>query len=117
MANIKSAEKRWRQSLKRRLRNRAVRTATRTHIKTVNRSIGAGEPDEAALKQAVRALDKAAEKGIIHSNNAARRKSRLMHRFAIATIQQPAPAAAQPARTTRRRTTGTAATRSRRRTS
>lgn len=116
MANIKSAEKRWRQSLKRRLRNRAVRTATRTHIKTANRSIGAGEPDETALKQAVRALDKAAEKGIIHPNNAARRKSRLMHRFAVALSRQGAPVAAQPARTTRRRTTA-ATTRARRRTS
>jgi small subunit ribosomal protein S20 len=83
VANIKSAEKRWRQSLKRRMRNRGVRTAVRTHIKTVNRSLGAGEPDDDALKQAVRALDKAAEKGIIHPNNAARRKSRLMHKFAV----------------------------------
>jgi small subunit ribosomal protein S20 len=116
VANIKSAEKRWRQSLKRRLRNRAVRTATRTHIKTVNRSIGAGEPNETALKQAIRALDKAAEKGIIHRNNAARRKSRLMHRFAMALSPQGAPVAAQPARTTRRRTTA-ATSRARRRTS
>jgi len=84
VANIKSAEKRWRQSLKRRMRNRLVRVTTRTHIKTVNRSIGAGEPDDDALKLAVRSLDKAAEKGIIHPNNAARRKSRLMHRFAMA---------------------------------
>ena len=105
MANIKSAEKRWRQSLKRRLRNRAVRTATRTHIKTVNRAIGAGEPSEDALKLAVRALDKAAEKGIIHPNNAARRKSRLMHRFAAALAAPSGPA---PTRATRGRATGAA---------
>ena len=105
MANIKSAEKRWRQSLKRRLRNRAVRTATRTQIKTVNRTIGAGEPSEDALKLAIRSLDKAAEKGIIHPNNAARRKSRLMHRFATAVA---GPSAAAPARTTRSRATGAA---------
>src|SRR5688572_444468 len=61
VANIKSAEKRWRQSLKRRMRNRGVRTTVRTHIKTVNRSLGAGEADDDALKQAIRALDKAAE--------------------------------------------------------
>jgi small subunit ribosomal protein S20 len=85
VANIKSAEKRWRQSLKRRMRNRGVRTAVRTQIKTVNRSLGAGEPDGDALKQAVRALDKAAEKGIIHPNNAARRKSRLMKKLNVAT--------------------------------
>jgi small subunit ribosomal protein S20 len=83
VANIKSAEKRWRQSLKRRMRNRVVRTSARTYIKNVNRSIGAGEPDADALKLAVRALDKAAEKGIIHPNQAARRKSRLMRRFAV----------------------------------
>ena len=101
MANTKSAEKRWRQSLKRRLRNRLVRSTARTFIKTANRGIAAGEPDEASLKQAVRALDKAAEKGIIHPNNAARRKSRLMHRFAQALTAPAAPVAT----TTRRRAT------------
>lgn len=97
MANIKSAEKRWRQSLKRRMRNRGVRTSVRTHIKTVNRSLGAGEADDDALKQAVRALDKAAEKGIIHPNNAARRKSRLMHKFAV--VNAGGTVAVQTART------------------
>lgn len=110
MANIKSAEKRWRQSLKRRLRNRVTRTAARTYIKTVNRGIGAGEPDPGALKLAVRALDKAAEKGIIHPNNAARRKSRLMHRFAVAVATPAAPAAKA---TRSRRATATGAARSR----
>jgi small subunit ribosomal protein S20 len=105
VANIKSAEKRWRQSLKRRMRNRSVRTAARTQVKTVNRAIAAGEPDEAALREAVSALDKAAEKGIIHPNNAARRKSRLMTRFATA-LTAPA-AAATPARASRSRAGGT----------
>ena len=103
MANIKSAEKRWRQSLKRRLRNRAARTAARTYIKSANRTIGAGEPDENALKLAVRALDKAAERGIIHPNNAARRKSRLMHRFAMASAPQTETAPSRPGRGTQRR--------------
>jgi small subunit ribosomal protein S20 len=102
VANIKSAEKRWRQSLKRRMRNRSARTAARTHIKTVNRALAAGETDESALREAVSALDKAAEKGIIHPNNASRRKSRLMSRFA-ATLAAPEPAAT-PARTSRGRT-------------
>ena len=102
MANIKSAEKRWRQSLKRRIRNRSARTAARTHVKNVNRAIATGETDEAALREAVSALDKAAEKGIIHRNNAARRKSRLMSRFAAAVV---APAAPAPARATRTRAT------------
>jgi small subunit ribosomal protein S20 len=101
VANIKSAEKRWRQSLKRRMRNRSARTAARTHIKTVNRALAAGETDENALREAVSALDKAAEKGIIHPNNASRRKSRLMSRFA-ATLAAP-EAAVTPARTSRGR--------------
>ena len=90
MANIKSAEKRWRQSLKRRMRNRVVRTTARTYIKNVNRTIGAGEPDETALKLAIRALDKAVAKGVIHRNNAARRKSRLMKRYNELLAQQAA---------------------------
>ena len=83
MANTKSAEKRWRQSLKRRMRNRAAISTARTFVRDTVRTIRAGEPDPDKLKQAVIALDKAAEKGIIHKNNAARRKSRLMHRFAL----------------------------------
>jgi small subunit ribosomal protein S20 len=102
VANIKSAEKRWRQSLKRRMRNRGVRTTVRTHIKTVNRSLGAGEADDDALKQAIRALDKAAEKGILHPNNAARRKSRLMHKFAV--VSTGGAVAAQPVRSRSRST-------------
>jgi small subunit ribosomal protein S20 len=121
VANIKSAEKRWRQSLKRRARNRSARTAARTHIKTVNISISAGEPNADALKQAVRALDKAAEKGILHANNAARRKSRLMHHFAMALSgEQTATAATTRTRTRTRRassrsrsTTGTRTSRTR----
>jgi small subunit ribosomal protein S20 len=86
------------------MRNRSARTAARTHIKTVNRAIAAGEPDEAALREAVSALDRAAEKGIIHPNNASRRKSRLMSRFAAA-LSAPA-VAATPARATRSRAGG-----------
>ena len=108
MANIKSADKRWRQSLKRRMRNRSARTAARTHIKTVNRALAAGETDENALREAVSALDKAAEKGIIHPNNASRRKSRLMSRFA-AVVAAP-DAVAMPARATRGRAGGTRTT-------
>lgn len=108
MPNIKGSDKRWRQSLKRRLRNRLVMTTTRTHIKTANRTIAGGEPDADALKRAVRALDKAAEKGIIHKNNAARRKSRLMHRFAVALAAPKVEAVAKPVRASRAKA-GTAA--------
>lgn len=93
MANTKSAEKRWRQSLKRRLRNRAAISRARTFIRATLRSIQAGQPDPEKLRQAIIALDKAAEKGIIHKNNAARRKSRLMSLFARAIAGAPAPVA------------------------
>ncbi|MBI2760540.1 MAG: 30S ribosomal protein S20 [Chloroflexi bacterium] len=83
MANTKSAEKRWRQSLKRRLRNRVVAGSARTFVRDTVRAIRGGNADEDKLKLAVRALDKAAEKGVIHKNNAARRKSRLMKQFAV----------------------------------
>jgi len=83
LANTKSALKRIRSSEKRRLRNRRVRTETRTYIKKARAQIEAGELEEAkrSVAQAIRALDKAAEKGIIHRNNAARRKSRLMQKL------------------------------------
>jgi small subunit ribosomal protein S20 len=84
LANIKSQIKRNRQNEKRRLRNRVYRGSARTFIRKANAAIESGNLDEAraAVLRAQKALDKAAEKGIIHKNNAARRKSRLMKRFA-----------------------------------
>lgn len=80
MANTKSALKALRQSEKRRRRNQAARSATRTHVKKARLAVESTSPEEAreALKRALRALDRAAQKGVIHPNNAARRKSRLM---------------------------------------
>lgn len=79
MANTKSALKRARQNERRRLRNRVYRSAARTYVKKVRRLVGESKLEEArvAIVAAVKALDKAAEKGVIHKNNAARRKSRL----------------------------------------
>lgn len=86
MANLKSAKKRMRQNEKRRLHNRRYRAAARTHVKRTRALIAAGELNEAekAMQQAVSTLDKAARKGVIHPNNAARRKSRLMSHYAAA---------------------------------
>jgi small subunit ribosomal protein S20 len=80
LANIKSAIKRNRQNYKRRLRNRVYRGEARTFVREARAAILAEELEEARLStfKAVKALDRAAEKGIIHKNNAARRKSRLM---------------------------------------
>lgn len=79
MANIKSAEKRNRQSKKRQELNRIWRGASRTAVKKARTAIESGaEEATESLRIAMRALDKAAKKGIIHKNNASRRKGRLM---------------------------------------
>jgi small subunit ribosomal protein S20 len=84
LANTKSAIKRMRQNTKRRLRNRYFTGRARAFVKKARTSIESGSLEEAraATMEAVSALDKAAEKGIIHKNNASRRKGRLMHRLA-----------------------------------
>ena len=83
MPNTVSAEKRMRQALTRRLRNRTATSAIRTYVHRTQREIASKTMDDAkaSLQLAIRALDKAAEKGIIHKNNAARRKSRLMRQL------------------------------------
>ncbi len=80
MANTKSAIKAARQNERRRRRNRAVRSAMRTDIRKARVALGDGDVEQAqeAIRQAVIALDKAAQKGIIHPNKASRGKSRLM---------------------------------------
>ncbi len=90
MANIKSAIKRNKQNEKSRLRNRVYRGRARTFVKRAKSAIETNEITEAlaAVKVAISALDKAAEKGILHKNNAARRKSRLMKQLAKASEQK-----------------------------
>jgi small subunit ribosomal protein S20 len=80
LANIKSQIKRNRQSEKRRLRNRIYRGQARTFVSRARVAMQATNVEEAkaAVVEAVSALDRAASKGVIHKNNAARRKSRLM---------------------------------------
>jgi len=65
------------------MRNRAVRSRTKTFITRAEKLVFAGEMEsaQAAVAESIRALDRAAEKGIIHPNNAARRKSRLMKKL------------------------------------
>jgi small subunit ribosomal protein S20 len=83
MANIKSQIKRNRQNERNRLRNKGVRSEARTRIKTAVQAAEAGAEDaDAALRTAVRRLDKAAARGVIHPNQASNRKSRLMRRVA-----------------------------------
>jgi small subunit ribosomal protein S20 len=79
LANIKSAIKRIRSSARKRSRNKPVRSAIKTYVKVAQTSITANNDDSPeAVVRAISALDKAANKGIIHKNQAARRKSRLM---------------------------------------
>ncbi len=84
MANIKSQIKRNRQNEKRRVHNRVFRGKARTLVAKARTLVETGEQanSDEAVRQAISALDKAAEKGVIHKNNAARRKSRLMKRLA-----------------------------------
>ena len=77
MANIKSQKKRNLTNAKRAERNKAARSELKTRIKTAVRAAGTEDAD-ATLQVAQRRLDQAAAKGIIHKNQAARRKSRLM---------------------------------------
>ncbi len=83
MAHHKSAKKRIRQSEKRRLRNRMYKSRARTFIKRARKMIESGNLEEAEklVQESIKALDRAAERGVLHKNNVARRKSRLMRYF------------------------------------
>jgi small subunit ribosomal protein S20 len=96
----RSAQKAHRQSLKRRIRNRAVKSSTKTAIKNAGAAIVAGDVDAArtAVRTAIAELDRAAAKGVIHPNNAARRKSRLLLRYNAAIAAMQAPAEEKPAK-------------------
>ena len=77
MANIKSQKKRILTNEKSRLRNKAVKSSLRTNIRKFREALEAGDAEKAQdlAKAATRALDKAVTKGVIHSNQAANRKS------------------------------------------
>ncbi|MCX7951129.1 MAG: 30S ribosomal protein S20 [Clostridiales bacterium] len=79
MANIKSALKRIKVAERRTLRNKMVKSAVKTALKKFDLAVSAGNLDEAKVlyAKAVKALDQAAAKGVIHKNAAARKKSRL----------------------------------------
>jgi small subunit ribosomal protein S20 len=83
VANIKSQIKRNRQNERRRLRNKAARSEIKTRVKNAVQATEEGaETSVEALRLAVKRIDKAAARGIIHKNQAANRKSRLMKRVA-----------------------------------
>ena len=80
MANTKSAVKRIRTNENRRVRNRAVRSQVRSAVKEARAAQGAEQ--KTSIAEAIRALDKAVSKGVIHRNTAARKKSALARRLA-----------------------------------
>ncbi|MDQ3916594.1 MAG: 30S ribosomal protein S20 [Actinomycetota bacterium] len=83
MANIKSQIKRNRQNEERRQRNKSTRSALKTRIKRFNDTVESGDADAAqeAFRDATKALDKAAAKGVLHKNTASNKKSRLAKRL------------------------------------
>lgn len=92
MPNTKSAMKAMRSSERKRLRNRVYRSHSRTYVKKARVLIEAGRLEEAqeAVRMAASALDRAVQKGVIHQNNASRRKSHLMRMFNRALAQKSA---------------------------
>ena len=83
MPNLESSKKRMRQNEKRRAHNRAIRSRVRTVVDKANELMEEGDQEaaEKAVREAVSELDRAVKKGILHRNNADRRKSRLMKRL------------------------------------
>ncbi|MBK9712182.1 MAG: 30S ribosomal protein S20 [Kouleothrix sp.] len=97
MANTKSSEKRIRSNERKRVRNQMYRSRVKTMVRKAEEVIFSGQSSEEAVRQAMSTLDKAAVKGIIHKNNAARRKSRLAKKLAKFQAAAAAPVAAQAA--------------------
>ena len=81
MANIKSARKRAKQAIERRVHNMSLRTEVRTAIKNVKKALAAGNKDGAAkaLRESQRVIDRIVAKGVLHHNAGDRHKSRLAH--------------------------------------
>lgn len=93
MAGRKLAQKQTRVAERRRLRNKSIRSRCKTNITKAERFIFSGELESAreAVLAAISSLDKAAVKGVIHPNNVARRKSRLMKKLNKATAPSSEP--------------------------
>ena len=104
MTSKKSAQKAARVAQRKAERNIPIRSSVKTYITKARKLILANDLDAApeAVKQAAIALDKAAQKGVLHPNNAARRKSRLMKRLNAALAARPKKLAARPKKQVKR---------------
>src|SRR5438105_130427 len=100
MANKKSSKKDLRRTAKRTVRNTSAKSALKTYIKKVRVAATTGEAEatSTSLVKAVKALDKAAQRGLIHKNQAARRKSRIAKAANKALAGEKAPVAAPVAK-------------------
>jgi small subunit ribosomal protein S20 len=100
LAHSLSAAKRHRQSLKLHDANKARQTAARSAVRKVRELVAAGQRDEAqaAIREASSVLDRAAQKGALHKNNASRRKARLAHMINVGIPEKQAPARKRAAR-------------------
>ncbi len=83
MANTPTARKRTRQIAKRTLRNKAIKNRVKSAVRNFEESLNSGDVSQASdkLRKAVHMIDRAASKGVIHKNKAARLKSQLMRKF------------------------------------
>lgn len=93
MPNLRSSKKRVRVEAKRQARNKAVKSTVRTYVTKARGAIAAAPSEsetEEAIRDAISQLDRAVTKGVLHRNNAARRKSRLMHRLHTAQAARSA---------------------------
>ena len=95
MANIASSKKDARRSAVRAARNRSLKSSVKTSITKVRRGLSEGAEDVGELAtRAISSLDRAVSKGVLHRNNAARRKARLAKRLNEAAVEKPAAPAA-----------------------
>jgi small subunit ribosomal protein S20 len=106
LANTKSAQKAMRQGERRAIRNQSARASVRTYFKKATEAVTTTVQEAAeVVRTAVSALDRAAQKGIVHPNAAARRKSRLMRRLYQLSLAEANPPAVEAAPQTRARAT------------
>jgi small subunit ribosomal protein S20 len=87
LANLQSARKRIRSNARKRVRNQKIRSRARSAVR-IAKAADKPEVKETAIRAAIRELDRAASKGVVHKNNAARRKSRLMRE--LRSVKKPA---------------------------
>lgn len=96
MANIRSSEKDARRSAAQATRNRSIRSSVKTAVTRARKALAGGDGGAEQVLAAVSGLDRAVTKGVLHRNNAARRKARLMKRLSLTAQAAAKPEASRP---------------------